>query len=988
MPMLYRSWLFLVLPFLLFSSLARAALVDVDQAGAVVYFTYSYPHKVVRYDLSSKTFLPEIALSNAPTAAGITGGRLFVAYGRSTYAIDVSSGTPEFVANTGEPVTAIHTVGDTLYLVQSISRIMARRLSDYSLVSEETYFYSGQGSVSSESQSAIYYRSSGVSPSDIHKIALTPDGTPGADVDSPAHGDYPTASRLYLFPDENRILDNQGILYATGDLSYAGSLAGAFDDMAFWQGDLVVRRGSLLVQYSSELLEVAQMALNTVPFKIVGYGESIIAFYGTDEQLSAEVLDLSAFESPTPGTPPDPDTLSFQPDFIESSPDNGLVFLADRETLGLYLWSPDARDYVNSMGLRNPPTWMTFSPAHGRLYLGYPSGLITSVDTSADTLEEQPFVNLPDSVLGLEAAGNYLFAVDASGAWERFYSYDQQGTLISSVDWRNASSEYHWNPVTERIYHFRDGTSPNDIEWSAMDPDTGVFGIEGDSPYHNSDYATAPLRFDPTGQLVLTGSGRIHDAISLTEVNYLSNEISDATWINSSLFTIARVDNQTVLQSWSGYYELLESYPLFDDASDVRILPYGSELITVEMNDNGTVLSVLSFTSDRDSDAVLDIEDNCPDIANGDQANPDGDRAGNVCDEDDDNDGIPDNVELAAGLDPLNAGDAAGDIDADGYSNLLEFQEGTSLSDQSDYPRQPDSPDPDGTQDDTDGDGIPDTVENQYDALDPGNPNDSFADYDGDGANNYSELVSGYNPDEPNAFPVNDTVDYFPLGDITWTFDSPEGRYSLTLIQLASGQFVLTYPNGEELYERRASGVFLLESSYTDQSGDSVRVEFTGGLPVLPRTLTLGSRLTHQVVITTYINSQKQVSANATVVTELIEQSVGTIQGSNRKVLVTARETWFQEDGVSQLARVDIDAYARGIGRIYSSQSPDSTLESAQIARLDHSVATTGSSVTTASFGGSGGGAITWPILLVIGFVALLRRQAHARLPSHPLLTK
>jgi hypothetical protein len=45
---------------------------------------------------------------------------------------------------------------------------------------------------------------------------------------------------------------------------------------------------------------------------------------------------------------------------------------------------------------------------------------------------------------------------------------------------------------------------------------------------------------------------------------------------------------------------------------------------------------------DADGDDVLDANDNCPAVANANQANFDGDSQGDACDSDDDNDGLPD----------------------------------------------------------------------------------------------------------------------------------------------------------------------------------------------------------------------------------------------------------------------------------------------------------------------------------------------------------
>jgi hypothetical protein len=78
------------------------------------------------------------------------------------------------------------------------------------------------------------------------------------------------------------------------------------------------------------------------------------------------------------------------------------------------------------------------------------------------------------------------------------------------------------------------------------------------------------------------------------------------------------------------------------------------------------------FVADTDGDGFADAEDNCPGIANVSQLDTDGDGQGNACDDDDDNDGLSDGVEMAFGSSPLNP-----DTDNDGTGDAEEWAQGT-----------------------------------------------------------------------------------------------------------------------------------------------------------------------------------------------------------------------------------------------------------------------------------------------------------------------
>jgi len=88
---------------------------------------------------------------------------------------------------------------------------------------------------------------------------------------------------------------------------------------------------------------------------------------------------------------------------------------------------------------------------------------------------------------------------------------------------------------------------------------------------------------------------------------------------------------------------------------------------------------------DADADGVRSYEDNCPGDANADQLDFDADAQGDVCDADDDADGLPDTVETGTGVyvSPSDTGTASLNADSDG-DGFLDGEEVLAGSDPND----------------------------------------------------------------------------------------------------------------------------------------------------------------------------------------------------------------------------------------------------------------------------------------------------------------
>jgi hypothetical protein len=143
------------------------------------------------------------------------------------------------------------------------------------------------------------------------------------------------------------------------------------------------------------------------------------------------------------------------------------------------------------------------------------------------------------------------------------------------------------------------------------------------------------------------------------------NNGTDLSWslIDSPL--AMTIDNQGQL-NWQSPESSAATYTI-----NVQVVDGGEDLAVAALQSFQLVVNLL----DGDEDSIADYNDNCVGLANTDQLNSDDDSLGNACDDDDDNDTIPDVVEIANNLDPLNAADAALDSDGDGETNAVEQQQ-------------------------------------------------------------------------------------------------------------------------------------------------------------------------------------------------------------------------------------------------------------------------------------------------------------------------
>jgi hypothetical protein len=308
---------------------------------------------------------------------------------------------------------------------------------------------------------------------------------------------------------------------------------------------------------------------------------------------------------------------AYLPDKVAQQGD--VVYLLSSANRRVYRWSISGAQYLNPyvVGIDEgvstlAPTRMTFSPAHGRLYLGYPNGAIRYIDVTATTPVETAFTSIALPVNGLAAVGNYLLAQDDSGAWETHYIIDAAGVITDQAEWNYYSPEYAWDPVTSRVYFFRANMSPGDLHYEVIDQATGEIAGAGETPYHGDHTFGGVIRVAPDGQLVLVGTGDLYVQNGLNWAGSLGGAVADARWMaNGTLVTLTSSNGQTVLRRRGGAtLGIMEQINLSGDP--LRVV--GSDAAMAVVVNNGGTVQFHSYVpnDDSDNDGVSNTTDAFP----------------------------------------------------------------------------------------------------------------------------------------------------------------------------------------------------------------------------------------------------------------------------------------------------------------------------------------------------------------------------------------
>ncbi len=663
---------------ILSSIAAQAALVDVKRNANIIYAAYSAPNKIVRYDLENETFLDEIRLTYSPGQIAIADNQLYFTSGYNIYRLE-ADGSQTFILSTAETNSTRSIIGfvvtDDIYLVSNSNESFTFRRSDNSFIQRLYYSVPENVAYHKADNNTIIRTDTGYQNCRVITIA---DDTFNATTQACAAATNPYRSdssiKAAITSNEDTIFSSNGFNYHKDSLEVKSSFGSPYTEIALTQDEHAIIYRDSKLSYLSETGELkGTYTLATASQFLTVYGNTVFSLSSNNYSASIDKIDLNTIQWPTQKQAPDPES-SFRFTSVHSNNADTLYFI-DNQQLLIRTWDKTSGTFSTSYPLRDTVADAFYS--NGYLYLTGSDFSISRYDFSQQIPVQEYIGFLPESVswvthhndtqLLAQQKDDYYVLLDRKTGWLD-YERSSRKTIRS---YRNDNLSHLFVSDTE-TYSFT--ISNNKISNRTL------------TSYQDTNVNSPFVDLSKNGQLLINATGNLFKPGNRASLNTLNQPVSSAVWFTDNLVTFDSTTRHMTV--WDSNYLKLAGREL--SSASPYLFNLGEDLVIVEHQSIGNIVDInrLSFASDADADTdnIKDILDNCPLIANTDQADTDGDSKGNVCDIDDDNDLIPDLVESDNGLDPFNASDALQDKDNDGIHNLAEYQLNTDISDSTSYP--------------------------------------------------------------------------------------------------------------------------------------------------------------------------------------------------------------------------------------------------------------------------------------------------------------
>jgi hypothetical protein len=258
--------------------------------------------------------------------------------------------------------------------------------------------------------------------------------------------------------------------------------------------------------------------------------------------------------------------------------DNGVVHFFDRGADRIHRLDLAARRFLPTLVGTGDAYSMAVAPDGSVAYLGYTGGRIDAFSAQEGT--PRFFAAAPETVSSMVVAGNFLFTIDGSGAWDTQALYQRStGARVASAEWRYSARSIVFSPVNKRVYLLNAGVSPTDITMVDVDPVAGTMGAEKDSPYHGDYSLPNPIRLLPDESGVVVGSGLFFNAGDLTYRTSFGLTFVDIAFHGGRYYLIDTIGEMTQLRVLSSTFDIVSAG--YHPGRAKRVFVHNGELVLV-----------------------------------------------------------------------------------------------------------------------------------------------------------------------------------------------------------------------------------------------------------------------------------------------------------------------------------------------------------------------------------------------------------------------
>jgi len=548
--------------------------------GGIVYLLYSHPARLERFDLVNDLWLPTVDIPQTPSLFDVGDDGIFVGFrsGRVSRLDHLGGNELPLVEMATEPSSAT-AIGEVLLVINNYL--------------DDAYTFSTSTGALIDFDGLFHHRMVALAPvPSLGRVFGSLDSRPGY-LELGPYGHIGLQERNFSDPYLLAEIawaspDSSFVVFDTGELRFTEpfeampvDLGGPLDGLVFF-GDLpIVLRDDRLIGYSRSFHRTGEVDLGFTARRVRLHNDSLAVFHLGSSGVEVMWIPVADLHLPPADEPVDPRGLGFTPEGVEID-HRGIVSLLSRTYQSVFRYSTADGSYLETIPTNGRATMIAFSPVDDHLFIGYESGRVGRVQLgpAGEPPPEVAHLEVPGSLYGLTAAGEYLLTADEVSGQETVRTHDASGAPVSEIITYYRSPEYQWCAATRRVYYI--DPSLGRLFYNPIDP-SGLIGPETSSA---SDYGIrAPIRINENGSKVLLKYGDIYDGHSLVWLEETGASHLDAVWIGSDIVTVVDDGGDSRLIAYTSDLSVIAEtvFP----GPPVKLLRNGDEIVLVSGNPSG-----------------------------------------------------------------------------------------------------------------------------------------------------------------------------------------------------------------------------------------------------------------------------------------------------------------------------------------------------------------------------------------------------------------